>query len=361
MVRKPLITITVDNENVTGTVKDLESDITVPLNRTEPATIRANRILITLTVNEGFIFDSVKGQNDYGEYLEFSVSADGKTATLEISVIFSELRIEAKTVVSQPKPPENSDGVLGFNHLYLVDKTIIKSIGEELSNNSYGGKLVDLGKYIINVLELPFEIDNSIKGLETSIKIGDYLSKTKAIELIDDEININLGEIYVPNKYYNVYDYINTDIYLHLPFSEKIKLDVEYVINETVGINYIIDLYNGETTINITSSKVGGNVIHSQKLKIGRNIPFIRKNGDILGDNIQNNGLNNKIYKPFIEVIRNKPYEMDNPFNDDVVVKTKLIKENGYVIVDNIMLETDASLEEKDRIITILKGGVYIK
>lgn len=355
------ITITVDNENLTGTVKDLDRNVTVPLKRNEPAKIKAKRILITLNTNEGFVFDSVDSWSNAGDYLEFSISTDKKIATLEIDVNFSSLDIIVNTVASQPEPPENSDGVTGFNHLYLVDKTILKSISKERFGVSNGENVVDLGQYIINVLELPFEIDNSIKGLKTPIKLGKHLLETEAIELIDDEININLGKIYVPNKYNNVYDYVNTDIYLHLPFSEKLKLDVEYVINETIGINYIIDLYSGETTINITSSKIGGNIIHSQKIKIGRNIPFIRKSGDVTGDIIQNNGLNNKIYKPFIEVIRNKPYEMDNPFNDDILVKTNLIHEKGYVIVENIILNTIASLEEKERILTVLKRGVYIK
>lgn len=356
-----VVTITVDNENVTGTVKDLDSNVTVPLKKDTPAKINAKHVLITLTANNGFVFDSAGGWSAGGDYLEFSISADGKTATLETDSIILRLDINAKTIVAQPSPPANSDGVTGFNHLYLLDKTILKSISKERFFAEEGDNVIDLAQYILNIVELPFEIDDSLKGLETPITLGRHLLETKAIELLDDEISINLGEIYVPNKYNNVYDYVNTDVYLHLPFSEKIKLDVEYVINETVGIHYIIDLYSGETTINITSTKIGGNIFHSQKIKIGRNIPFIRKSGDVTGDTTSNNGLNNKIYQPFIEVIRNKPYELDNPFNDDITVKTKLINEKGYVVVDNILLNTNASLDEKNRIIRTLQSGVYIQ
>lgn len=260
------------------------------------------------------------------------------------------------TEYHEVEPP--TPNVTGFNHLYLVDKNILKSLaGERFVTGS--DKTIDLGTFIINVLELPFKVDDSLKGVESNITLGHTLANTKAVELLNDELIIDFGTIHVPNKFNNSYDYMNTEIRLHVPFSNIINLDVNYVVGYDVNVKYIIDLYTGEATINVISSKIN-KVIHSENVKIGRNIPFIRFNNDVVNNISSKNGVNNETLSPYIEVVRNIPY-YDDVFNNDVVTYGKLNNVKGYVEVNNIILNSSATQQEKNDIVNLLRNGVFIK
>ena len=136
-------------------------------------------------------------------------------------------------------------------------------------------------------------------------------------------MTIDLGEIYVPRKHNNSYDYMNTDALLHLPFSNAIDLDLEYVIGCHVGVKYVLDLYSGYVTINISSSRVN-KVIRSETLKIGRDIPFIRRvGGDTINQLSTSGGVNNGVLTPFIELVRNKIHNESSIFKNDVTHSTR--------------------------------------
>lgn len=263
--------------------------------------------------------------------------------------------IHVTTEYHKVKPPKPN--VTGFNHLYLVDKNTLKTLAGErfVTGNS---STIDLGIFIINVLELPFKLDDSLKGVESNIVLGHTLANTKAVELINDELTIDFGSIHVPNKYNNSYDYMNTEIRLHTPFSNIINLDVNYVVGYDINVKYIVDLYSGEGTINISSSKIN-KVIHSENVKVGRNIPFIRYN-NVVNSISSKNGVDNELLSPYIEVIRNIPY-YDDVFTNEVITYGQLNNVKGYVAVNNIILNSSATQQEKNEIVNLLRNGVYIK
>jgi hypothetical protein len=294
-------------------------------------------------------------------YVLESVLLDGNSMPIENNTckfhfVFDTLGVNEIDVTSSGgnQPPKD---VSGFNYLYLVDRDKLKSLASE----RFVTDGVDLGTYIINLLELPFVVNEEIKGTENPIVLGNTVANTKAVEIRVDEIQIDLGDIIVPNKYNNSYDFINTETKLHLPFVNTIDLDINYVIGHTINIQYIIDLYYGDMTINIRSSKTN-NIIHSESAKIGRNIPFIRKiNGDSINSLSTKNGVNNGIFTPFIEVIRNVPYQQNNEFKNEVITHEPLQNIKGYVTVSNMVLNSKATQNEKDSIINLLGKGVYIK
>ena len=263
--------------------------------------------------------------------------------------------IHINTEYHEVQPPASN--VSGFNHLYLVDKNTLKSLASERFTTG-SNSTIDLGNFIINVLELPFKLDDSLKGVESNIVLGHKLTNTKAVELIDDELIIDFGNINVPGKFNNSYDYMNTEIRLHVPFSNVINLEANYVVGYDINVKYIIDLYTGEGTINVSSSKIN-KVIHSENVKIGRNIPFIRYNNDVVNSISSNSGVNNEILSPYIEVIRNKPYY--DAFDNEVVTYGQLKSVKGYASVNNIILNSSATQQEKNEIVNLLRNGVYIK
>lgn len=260
-------------------------------------------------------------------------------------------------------PPGSGNEKTLFNNVYLVDNAKMMSLMKEGLTFSWGDpnnpKTQDLSNFILGVLELPFPIEKNLVGDETPIIIADRKLKTTAKTIYTDEYTINIGSITIPAKYNNSYDYMNTTIRLHLPYMSIIELEAEYVIENTISINYVINLYDGETTVNIHSDKVN-KIIYSENINIGRNIPFINNRTRKIGDLTNFGGTKNGVNTAFIEVIRNIPIEV-NLFNNEITKQSKLTEVKGFVTIDNIILNSSASLEEQIRIKNELGNGVYIK
>ena len=287
---------------------------------------------------------------------QFNIATNEESGTLNIDIT-SNADIFIDIIVDTPPQVVNT----GFNNLYLVDTETLISLTTERFQRVFSDSsisVIDIGDFFIEVLELPFPINEQIKGVIKPIKTGEYQLETQAVQLISDTINVNLGSIDIPSKYNNTYDYINTNVNLHLPFSHTVEININYAISQTLNITYMVDLYSGETTVNITSTKLNDELIFNDSIKIGRSIPFLKSNGEkypVI------NGINNNLYTAFIEVIRNKPYEINGVFNTDMLRQTTLINETGFMRVNNVILNTEASLQEKNNIVSLLKSGVFIK
>lgn len=332
--------------NLTDEIGQDAGVLTIGENNVPDGTYDAEIIL-----DEGYTFKNGYTVDGIGQ----SEPITNTTFTLYVQIYgVEEIHVITEYHVVEPPTPN----VSGFNHLYLVDKETLKSLaGERFATGS--NSTVDLGTFIINVLELPFKLDDSLKGVESNIVLGHTLAKTKAVELINDELVIDFEPIHVANKYNNSYDYMNTEIRLHVPFSNTIDLDVNYVVGYDIHVKYIVDLYSGEGTINISSSKIN-KVIHSETVKIGRSIPFIRHNNDVVNSISLKSGVNNELLSPYIEVIRNIPYH-DDVFTNEVITYGQLNNVKGYVTVNNIILNSGATQQEKNEIVNLLRNGVYIK
>lgn len=308
---------------------------------------------------EGYEIVYASYTNYFGMTTQLTVKSD---KTVEVVIKGSEylqtgFRFDIEATTIEVQPPQK---ISGFNHLYLVDNEKLKELAGERFE-TVGTEIIDLGQYIINVMELPFSLNPSELGVETNIILGYKVMNTRTIELLNDEMIVDFGEIEIPSKYNNSYDFMNTIVRLHVPFSDTIDIDINYAINQTIRVVYIIDLYSGETTINIYSSLID-NIFHSVNTSMGRNIPFITSiKGEKIGGITDNRSLINGLMKPFVEVVRNLPYQIDNLFNSDISVQGTLLDVKGFVRVDDIILNSNATINEKQRITTIMKSGVFIK
>ena len=317
---------------------------------------------ITITAENGFIINKVSYPNRYGSEVLFTLSEDGKTATENNHKVASYTQ-DVITIDTTATSDDGSNKVQEFTNLYLVDRSILKSIAGEDLVRTWGEPVttirVDLRDYIINVLELPFSVPNDLIGDELPIKLGEYELKTKAKEIKQDLLFLDLGSITVPYKYNNSLDFMNTTAKLYLPFIDVITLDIDYVINQVIYIEYVIDLFTGDTTLNLTSSKTGKN-IYSKNFNLGRSIPFNAKHDVVVNNLSHTNGLYNEILTPYIEITRSKVNSL-NEFDNMVDVESILLNEKGFIIVNEIDLKTSATSNEKNSIIQLLKNGVYIK
>ena len=251
--------------------------------------------------------------------------------------------------------------VVGNNNVYEIDNDKLAQINKERFTVITGSDTpYDYGQFILSVLQFPFEIPSDIIGGSAAVQLADKTLTVSANQLLDDVIKIDMGEIVVPNTHNNMLDYANTQAILHLPRSPSIVLDLQYVIGQTLGIYYLLDVYTGNATINITSTKIAG-VISSTQVDIGVKVPYMANSYSQPENTGVIAGGNNGVKTPYIELISHDAILPDGFFTIPIVDESIIGNQSGYIKVDNVNLVTKAISNEKAEIISLLSQGVIIK
>lgn len=245
-----------------------------------------------------------------------------------------------------------------FVNLYKTNQTELTELSKVRFSGSTG-QVTDYGSYISSLYILPFNIPSDIIGDKSVILLGNLDSNVKSTLISNYVFDVDGGSIEIPLKYNNIYDFVNTECILHLPFLDKIHLNSEYVIGQTLSITFTIELYSGNLTVNIKSS-FNNEIVASVQGLIGMNIPFIQKsNGNVI--NSVSNVYKNRNNRCFVEVNRNIPYtKNNNVFGGSVVEYGKIGDYTGYLECDEIVLETNATNQEQEEIKNLLRNGVFI-
>lgn len=313
--------------------------------------------IVTITANTGYTFKGVYTYKNLDTLItkQFAKNKEQTILTIDHVATWNSYDIDLNSYYGATK---ESELVSTFVNLYRVTNSEMKQLAVARFVDSEG-TTVDYGEFITQLYVLPFEISRDIIGERDSIILGNYDSNVESTMLIDSKLYINGGLITVPNKYNNVYDYLNTTCTLRLPFFNPIILDVDNVIDKTISIQYIVDLYSGNCTVNISSSFTG-EIIHSETTNIVTQIPFIQKQNNSIVNQLSNaNG--NLIDNAFIEIVRNIPYYANDIFGKATIVFDTVGSVTGYCEISDIQLITTATNEEKEEIETLLKNGVFIK
>lgn len=316
---------------------------------------------IMIIADDGYYFPLDNYYIDDAEASKWFVTGSGKSiewvlGVRDINYYFS-LGIRYEAI------PDESSGqseiFSSFANLYLTNNNELAEVS--LKRFVVGGESpIDYGQYISSLYVLPFEIPSEIiEDEEKTIILGNLDTTVSTTLLNSYYFNVDGGVITIPNKYENLYDYVNTECILHLPFLDNVYINAEYVIGQVLTINFIIELYSGNMTINVVSSFNNEIVVSVQGL-IGMNIPYIQKNVGSAANSISN-VYKNMINRCFIEVNRNVPYTKNNNiFGGSVVEYGKIGDYNGYLECDSLVLNTQATNQEQDVIKNILNKGVFI-
>ena len=322
---------------------------------------------LVATAPDDWEIQSIKfeGDNDEGQYsqLLFEVSEDKKSA----SVLF---KLPAgKTSPFDSFEPRATQVVIvkGSNYIYQItqdkltelNKVRFKTVDITSSNDA----VYDFGQFILGIIELPFAIDPEYIGNPEPIKLANMDTLVSAPVIKTDLIRVDLGEIAVPAGNSAVEDFSNATALLHLPRSSPIALDLEYVIGQTIGIEYLVDVYSGRATINITSSKIGGDVINTSEVDLGVNIPYTTLINTKSVNNINISlGGENHVKTPFIEIVRSNSVLPDGFWTIPVTDEGILSGNSGYLEVQNVELKSSKAMRvEKNEIVSLLASGVIIK
>ena len=245
--------------------------------------------------------------------------------------------------------------ISSFTNIYNPSDSELNQLAKERFVNVDG--IQDLGVYITNLFILPYDLPSDLLGDRSNIILGESDTRIESTLLNSYEYIIDLGKIEVTGKYNNVYDYINTNYILHLPFFNKIYLNSEYVVDETISLELVIDLYSGVGVLNVYSSFTD-EIIETRKETIVTMIPFIQSSSNnVIGSMSR---ANNFMSQAFIEVVRNRPYNVESIFGGETIEYGRIGEYEEFIKCDNIVLNTKASNQEKEEIKQLLQRGVII-
>ncbi len=293
----------------------------------------------------------------------FTLSADKKTCTFTMVENTGEFVYNQIKLSSVQLTPD----VTGTNNIYKIDKDILAAVNRKrFKIVSDGGvtpneTVYDYGQFILSVLSLPFAIPEQYVLNDENIILANLDTGVKASALSSDLIKIDMGSITVNPVNNNLLDYINTVAIMRLPRVDSIAIDLEYVIGKTLNIEYLLDCYTGRATVNIVSSETGETVV-SKQVDIGVSVPYINIHNDaqLSNDNVEVSG-DNGIYTPFIELVKIDTLLSDGMFTIPIIDENELTNQTGFIRVEEINLNSSATRNEKNELISILRNGVIIK
>lgn len=254
----------------------------------------------------------------------------------------------------------DSDSINSVNDVYKLTLEDAKEVlRRDFKVPNGAGEFKDYSQFLLNMLYLPFNIDDRL-GLQTTVKLKDLDTGISGYYVESDLLRFNLGEITITGENGSSLDFANTVTVLHLPYFKSFNIDIEYVMNETLSIEYIFNVYNNQLTVNVSSTKIDG-VILSDNVSLDTRIPFTI---DYIETPTWSKDLSmsvdNGIKTAFIEVLRNDAVLENSMFNISVADEDYLNSFTGYVEVDNIDFKGGVTSYEHQLINDVLKQGVII-
>lgn len=255
------------------------------------------------------------------------------------------------------------DIVAGANNLYKITKADLKQINIDRFETvgTSPPTTIDYGVNILGVINLPFNINPDLLQAPELIKLGRHETTVTAPKISIDKLYLDLGNINVPLPD-NSLGFANTRALIHLPYANSLNLDISEVLGQIINVEYVIDLYNGNSYVNIKSDK-SDSIIATSNVDLGVTIPYSSMNGNnntVYNDNMQLGG-DNHVKTPYIEIIQNIPILGNGFFTAPITSEATLANEQGFIQVDEINLNVNATSDEKDMILLALKSGVIIQ
>ena len=355
----------INNANLILYINGVEATLNQPINAGD---------ILKIEVKTGYLISPLLGDNRISDFMfvvDFEIAEDKKSGTLNYASDDIEEGWASYTFTTTTAPievPDDNGNPIdnikkGVNNVYLLDANTARQVmSKRFTRIMSSGEGKDYAETIIGLINIPFAIDDKYKTGEQKIMLADFDTQLQGIELNTDTIIVDMGVISVPHLNNDFTDYEKTEVNLFLPFCDSITLNSNDVIGFDVSINYWVNCYNGETLINIYSSKNNA-LIESRKVDLKVNVPFNKiestpsNNAFTQIQSIGYNGVNT----PYIELKTLDNVLKNGLFTSPVIDEKTLIDERGFIEVENIELSFNGTLDEKDKIFNLLRNGVIIK
>ena len=283
-------------------------------------------------------------------------TTDNTLATLVIEDDVNTVGVEMNAIENTPVPETSG----GFINTYVVNNDILNDLSKNrftYKDSGTGGAssvtVIDHATMITSLLHIPYSL-KSITGAKNDIILGNLNTKVQAPRLIDNVLNVDFGTIKVGELNKDNSDYQNTDCELYVPYSKPIKLDSENIINKSIHIMYVIDVYSGSGNIILSDDN---SIIGTYNVDVGSEIPFVQSSNNSHVSNLKMS-ISNMITRPYIRI---KYYNrLDNTYNSNRLALVSDMK--GLIQVNNILkIDSDEiDSESFDEIKNELSTGIII-
>lgn len=316
----------------------------------------------TITPKPGYMFSGEQlysyFNDNNGSYRSIPVDiTDPKkpyTFDLKVAEYMIDLNIQFSCIQI---PPDTSNTPTEFTHVYNPSETDLKKLTTDIIT-FYGGEgamnVLNIGAYITGLYHVPYPVPTSLIGDSEAIILATKKSSVASPTVLGNNFTVDLGNISVTEKYNSNFDYSNTQCFLVCPYMDRIGLQIDDVIEHTLKLKFLINIYNGDCTLLVTSDD---KLIYKSTFKIANKIPYIQNYVDNSNKNNTDNVLFNDVPTAYVEIIRPKPLN-NTIVSTEEVGKVKDYK--GFVAVDDVALNTNASYQEQQEIENKLQAGVYI-
>ena len=235
---------------------------------------------VKLQANDGYTFESdgsltyQRGRFDQETLTIKATHTNTATVTLPSDIDWSIQQNFMLTMGAVKSEIVENTG--GFTNIYKADYTNLLKFSNEviikITGSGSGGSGVqsyDVTPYINNLIMLPFDVPT---GDNSAIVAGNETFTTQLPTVDNNYLTVDVGKIKVGEQYKNGFDYYQVTTRLMLPYTNMIELDPKHVINQTVSIKYIVNVVNGDTTINISNDD---DIFYSTQVNLASEIPFI--------------------------------------------------------------------------------------
>lgn len=319
---------------------------------------------IKLQANDGYTFESdgsLTYQRDLLDRETLTIKAthtNTATVTLPSDINWSNqdyFRITMGAVKS-----EIVETTGGFTNIYKADYTNLLKFSNEVIVKITGGQgggiqSYDVTPYINNLIMLPFNVPT---GEKSTIVAGNETFTTQLPTVDNNYLTVDLGKIKVDEQYKNGFDYYQVKTRLMLPYTNMIELDPKHVINQTVSIQYIVNVVNGDTTINLSNND---DLFYSSQVNLASEIPFISsatKGSQYTVINQLKTVFRNSIKQAYIIIEQPTPV-----LNSDFYPTNEKGTLKGYTgnVKASLLNNMDINSNELNALQNILETGVKLK
>ena len=319
---------------------------------------------IKLQANDGYTFESdgsltyQQGLLDQATLTIKATHTNTATVTLPSDINWSIQDVFMLTMGAVKSEIVETTG--GFTNIYKADYTNLLKFSNEVIIKITGGtgasvQSYDVTPYINNLIMLPFDVPT---GEQSAIVAGNETFTTQLPTVDNSYLTVDLGKIKVDEQYKNGFDYYQVKTRLMLPYTNMIELDPKHVINQTVSIKYIVNVVNGDTTINLSNND---DVFYSNQVNLASEIPFISsatKGSQYTVINQLKTVFRNSIKQAYIIIEQPTPV-----LNSDFYPTNEKGTLKGYTgnVKASLLNNMDINSNELNALQNILETGVKIK
>ena len=281
---------------------------------------KGNKVTIQVTPLSGYSFSEtdtcVMHFEDTSEDKAFTRSSEGNMF-LEMDESYSTHTLSLVFTVTKDAPPTPvGDKRTNFYTVYAPTDENMKQINKTvfIDNNDVIGKFISYKKFWCAI-----PIDGTAE-----MKAGNYDFNFQAPVIHESIIDVDCGSVTVNEKYHNVLDYSPfSRLTIFLPFIGFVDLDDKMVMNNTVRVNYRVDVLSGRclAEIYVMLDETTESCIASYAGTIATDEPFMQ-------------GLDN--YKGTYELMTSMQLGELTPF---IIVNTLVPLETGNVNLDGLPVE----------------------